>query len=76
MYRCVDLSGVLVCWAEKPMLSFGCFTSSRLDGRDRGPSKSTLMLKSLPEMPFPKFLNGNHGQVSVMFGCMIVHKIF
>ena len=71
MYRCVDLSGVLACWAEKPMLSFGCFTSSRLNGRDRGASNSTMMLTSLPEMPFPEFLNGNHGQVSVMFSCPI-----
>ena len=76
MYRCVDLSGVLVCWAEKPILSFGSFTSSRLNGRDRGVSNSTMMLTSLPEMPFPEFLNGNRGQVSVMLGCMIVYKNF
>ena len=34
MYRCVDLSRVLVCWAEEPLLSYGCFTSRRLKGRD------------------------------------------
>ena len=36
MYKHVSLSGVLVSWAEEPLLSYGCFTSCRLKGGDKG----------------------------------------
>ena len=36
MYRCVDLSSVLVCWVEEPLLSYGCFTSCGLKSSDKG----------------------------------------
>lgn len=35
MYRCVDFSDILVCWAETPLLSYGCFTSCGLKERDK-----------------------------------------
>ena len=35
-YRCVDLSIVLVCWAEETLLNYECFTSCRLKERGTG----------------------------------------
>ena len=35
MYRCVGFSDILMCWAEAPLLSCGCFTGYRLMGRDQ-----------------------------------------
>lgn len=32
----VDISDILVCWAEGLLLSYGCFTGWRLKGRDKG----------------------------------------
>ena len=39
--RCVEFSSALLCWAEAPLLSCGCFTGCRLKGGDTG-SFSTL----------------------------------
>lgn len=33
--RCVDLSGILVCWAEGPLLSSASSTDCRLKGRNK-----------------------------------------
>lgn len=35
MYKCMDLSGILVGLAEDPLLDFGCCTSCNLKGRDK-----------------------------------------
>lgn len=35
IYRCVDLSGIPVCCAEKPSLDYGCPTGGKLKGRDK-----------------------------------------
>lgn len=36
MTRCVELSRILVCWAEELLMTYGCFTGCRLKGRDKG----------------------------------------
>lgn len=36
IYKCVDLSSILVCWTEHPLLNHGCFTSFRWKERDKG----------------------------------------
>lgn len=36
MHRCMDLSSILLCWAEEPLLSYGCLTRCRLKGIDKG----------------------------------------
>ena len=35
MYRCLEFSVILLCWAEAALLSYGCFNSCRLKGRDK-----------------------------------------
>ena len=35
IHRCMGLFGILVCWAEETLLSYGCFTGWRLKGRDK-----------------------------------------
>lgn len=35
VYRCVDISGILVCWAGEPLWSYERFTSFRLKERQR-----------------------------------------
>lgn len=36
IYRYMDLSGILLCWAEQPSLSYVCFTSNILKERNKG----------------------------------------
>lgn len=45
--RCVDLSSILVCWAEVP-LSYGCFTRCSLKGKEetKAASHTIMMLTS------------------------------
>ena len=45
--RLVDLSRVLMCWADGPLLSYGCFTSYRMKRRDKGGVSHFMMLTSL-----------------------------
>lgn len=56
MYRCVDLSGLSVCWAEEPLLNYECFTSCRLKGRDKGITFSPprWFLRTIPILKFYK----------------------
>lgn len=36
MYKRVDLSSILMCWAAEPLLNYACFTSYRQKGRGKG----------------------------------------
>lgn len=47
MYRCMDLSSILVCCTEKTLLGYGCPTGYKLKGRDKGMIHITLMLMVL-----------------------------
>lgn len=47
MHQCVDLSGILVCCAEEPLLGSRCPTSCRFMGRYKG-VVFAMMLISLP----------------------------
>ena len=38
MYTSEEFSGVLMCWEEAPLLSYGCFAGCRVKGRDKGVS--------------------------------------
>ena len=42
---------VLVCWVKEPLLSYGCFTSCKLRGRDKG-SISCRHDAMSPNLPF------------------------
>ena len=36
MHTSEEFSGILLCWEEAPLLSYGSFTGCRLKGRDKG----------------------------------------
>lgn len=46
VYRCVDLFGVLACWAMRPLLGYGYFTHCRFKGRDKGIRSCHKMMMS------------------------------
>lgn len=80
MYRRVELSGILVCWTEEALLSYGCFTSCRLKERDRA-SHVTMMLTSLQEQtvyPFEMMFSSltNHSKkTSCLLGALITPSL-
>lgn len=47
IYRCMDVSGILVWCAEIPLLVCGCPTCCNLEGKTKGATHSVMMLMSL-----------------------------
>lgn len=52
IYRCMNISSMLVCGAEKPSLVYGCSAGCNLEGRDKGSIHSAVMVTSFLMMGF------------------------